>query len=271
MQTPLLNNRVGHRRLNSTDEILVVSVVEANGIYQVVFKQMELGSDITPMIVRTYDLLYDARITMNGFFHIAQGVSGFRDMDTPIYDGDISLSQVKYLLAPEPDEPDPDLVDIRYPDDVDSVQEKCPDFVPVNEENPDEDFEIAAEIAEQKQTELKAICLDNTGMTDRFEVGKLYPIEILPDKEMLKATDRNGEQVEMFRSRFQFDPPTSKMSGEDVLKLAGNLIRGVGIPKEILDPNSIAWETRPKGKIYYASEETADNIHDSNDNEEIPF
>ena len=53
--------------------------------------------------------------------------------------------------------------------------------------------------------ELTATCVMNLGMEDRFDEGVSYVVELLPDKDMLLATDRFGKPVEVMRERFKLD------------------------------------------------------------------
>lgn len=52
---------------------------------------------------------------------------------------------------------------------------------------------------------LTAICVMNLGREELFDVGASYVVELLPDKDMLLATDKSGKQVEVMKERFRLD------------------------------------------------------------------
>jgi hypothetical protein len=63
-------------------------------------------------------------------------------------------------------------------------------------------FRDLPESTEIKPVDTKAICLDNLGLEDHFEVGKEYSVVWVTD-EMWQVIDDHGERVEVFAERFR--------------------------------------------------------------------
>jgi hypothetical protein len=68
--------------------------------------------------------------------------------------------------------------------------------------------------SKQLEEEATAICIMNTGMEDRFDVGVSYLVTPTADLAMLLATDKYGVEVEVMAERFEMDKvqkPLSKL------------------------------------------------------------
>ena len=55
----------------------------------------------------------------------------------------------------------------------------------------------------EKQEDEKALCVNNTGMVDRFDIGEFYSFRLSDDSRVLVVKDRHGIEVECMTSRFR--------------------------------------------------------------------
>jgi hypothetical protein len=181
----LRNNRVGIKG----NEILVVAVLPNQSTpavdknyYDVAVREIVLGGQNLlshwRVISGSYTTISAARDDMEKYFRHRLASIGFEDFESHDYHSAVVFSQIKPFLAPEPDEPDPDLVDIRYP-----IINEVKSVYPTN-----------------KVVRLK--CLNNLGIENRLVIGKEYQLERTEDGEMLKVTDEYGEPIVVFAERF---------------------------------------------------------------------
>jgi hypothetical protein len=81
---------------------------------------------------------------------------------------------------------------------------------------------------EQKKEEDKVmVCVDNTGMEDRFDVGIEYIVEEHKDQKVLYAYDKLGRKDEYFQTRFM-EPGQWAMEKQLYHPKQGDKIRVVG-------------------------------------------
>lgn len=52
--------------------------------------------------------------------------------------------------------------------------------------------------------DVQLVCVDNTGIENRFDVGEKYEVEESQESSLVYAKDKNGEVVTCFRFMFMF-------------------------------------------------------------------
>jgi hypothetical protein len=77
-----------------------------------------------------------------------------------------------------------------------------------------------------------AICINNTGIEDKFDLGVEYVFEEHKDFQMICVYDKNGIKGEFFRDRFE------RVRGSSPLKFKefkqGDTVRIIGTPPKIM-------------------------------------
>jgi len=192
----LESNLVAHYSAGTSDKVYmacirchVVNVVN-NGLqqtkkYSVLGKWGRRGKKLSSQVKWTGDDLHDARIQQGELFRDKLS-EGYADIDSASYRGPVTRNDREIAENME-----------AGIDGKSSVQNK-----------PEKKTSLENERVLDPTTQV-AVCVDNSGMEDRFDIGTSYVFELAKGrteriKGMVKVYDKTGQADEYMAERFRF-------------------------------------------------------------------
>jgi len=189
------NNMVAHFEGGTSDKVYIASVrLDGGRGWTVIGKFGRRGKTMQASVKLSGASEAEARAEQAALFG-AKLRAGYKDIQSAAYRGPVSMADVRAYLEPEVGQaagPAAGTATKR-----DDVAEKAAALKAEKE---------AREAKAAKADDLEgmvAVCLDNNGLVEGFDVGVEYVFEPHADKEMLWVYDRFGERKACFRERFK--------------------------------------------------------------------
>ena len=180
----LQNNRVGHCTEGTSDKVYIASVKKnADGTWTSVGKWGARGSTLKSQPKLENVSENRARASMHDLFH-SKLRGGYEDVESSSYKGDvvISSSYIQSQLEPE------NVAAVTTPVPI----PKSPPVPPAKKDPRKARITVGD----------TAICIDNLGMEDRFDLNIEYVVEEHKEDDMLWVYDKRGAKVECLKERF---------------------------------------------------------------------
>ena len=179
-------NLIAHFEEGTSDKIYMACIrANDDGTYTVMGKWGRRGHTLSSQVKLTTRDMQIASQHQHVVF--AEKISkGYVDIDSQRYRGNVTRNEQCVREAMEPEENNP---------------------VPVQKKkSPQKDTEeLLNSMNQQKVSSNVALCVDNTGIEDKFDEGIEYVCEKHPQKDMIYVYDRFGNKAEYLRKRFEQD------------------------------------------------------------------
>lgn len=176
-------NLVAHYKGGTSDKVYMVSIREnEDGSFSVLGKRGRTGKTMQFQLKGSFRTKSEAVGLQISIFR-EKLAKGYQDISSSSYHGPVTFNtpQITSNLEPESE-----LESVK--DDVKEEIAKAK-----KQENPVVGFE---------RNEFTVVCVDNTGIESRFDVGIEYMAEKHIDRKMVNVFDKFGTRDEFFRERF---------------------------------------------------------------------
>lgn len=202
-------NIVGHcyRPSGNNDKIYILGIRdEGANKFLVLAKWGRRGKNLNVSVKGTYSSLTSAEAALTSLWQ-SQLKGGYLDIESMEYQNHMANTGVSPLTLHDPQ------IGKHLEDDGSPIEMECKDcksrFDPsdLNADGICMECEEARRVAKKaakkaKQEDEVLVCVDNSGMEDRFDIGIEYLVEDHSANDMVYVYDKLGRKDEYFRTRF---------------------------------------------------------------------
>lgn len=183
-------NLIAHYQKGNSDKVYMACVRREGSKWVVIGKWGRRSETLSSQVKLTADHEAEAVAAQQSLFYSKLN-KGYVDIDSASYDGGVSRRDTDICVQLEKEDA-PDVFKVWT---LKSRKQK-------DEQKQKQEDEQKQKV-EQKDDDLVALCVDMTGLEDRFDQGIEYVFERHADKAMLWVYDKFGEKREVFRERFK--------------------------------------------------------------------
>ena len=169
-------NRVAHYQAGTSDKVYMACVRCAEDCYEVLGKWGRRGKKLSSQVKGKYRTLPEALAARDNLFSEKLG-EGYQDIDMGSYRGPVTMRDPEIVANLE-----------KLGDEKAGKSERIP-------------LESERMLDPEKQV---AICVDRTGLEDKFDEGIEYVFERCRTPGMVFVYDKLGVKAEYFVQRFRF-------------------------------------------------------------------
>jgi predicted DNA-binding WGR domain protein len=185
-------NRIAHYAGGGSDKIYITCIrQQPNGEFAVLGKWGRRGGTIKSQIKSTHGHIGAAQNAMQAFMNEKLG-EGYRNIESPNYNGVVTIASVQQHLEAEPGvssnpiEFDQPAVTKEQQERIDKINAGL----------------LASRSGKIPLPVMRVKCINNLGIEDRFEQDAEYEAAPAKDRQMLTVTDMHGNKDEYFAERF---------------------------------------------------------------------
>ena len=181
----------------NSDKVYMACVRQDGSRWLVIGKWGRRGKNISSQVKLTTQVEKMALLEQRNLFN-AKLREGYVDIESPNYNGTLTMQSVEVRdnLEPEANEEE-QLVEKKSKSDSMESATGNSSFALGNKDfaTPEYDLNPAANMV--------AVCLNNSGAEEKFDVGVEYVFETHKDKSMIWVWDKFGVKGEFFKERFK--------------------------------------------------------------------